>query len=444
MKQYENFLKALNNIFVMEHSNNNYYSNLTNGKEEKEDLNFYGFESNLYSIKKKSYSINEIPVSFGNQRTNNFNQNIFNSENKYNKKMIEFLGLKINDLFSKQKYCIDIFYSANKYDQFNIFTDIHDESEDFYQHITIKILNSNYVSFSHIQKKIYNLILTLIKEINFDPFMTLRKKIFSTVVNNQSPEAYSPPTNNENNSININDLLSGKENSSLNSNFNQIQSYSLANEMKLLMNPNLELIIETLIEDLKIFSIVMNSNFSGGEVSYQASDMNNIQGIDNNTNSINDKNNIAFGNENTLNIIKSKDELTIKEIKFCLSFALLNERLGYKSTALNLYTKAQENCFSRFLLMRKIKIFIEERNYKQAILSLSDLLSFIKEEEFNYVNKTPLWIDNIILKTLFEYQVNDIMEWLDDCEDYIWEYVKKIVNKYKYWIDVGQDIYLVK
>ena len=210
------------------------------------------------------------------------------------------------------------------------------------------------------------------------------------------------------------------------------------------MNPNLELIIETLIEDLKIFSIVMNSNFSGGEVSYQVSDINNIQGVDNNTNSMNDKNNNAFGNENTLNIIKSKDELTIKEIKFCLSFALLNERLGYKSTALNLYTKAQENCFSRFLLMRKIKIFIEERNYKQAILSLSDLLSFIKEEEFNYVNKTPLWIDNIILKTLFEFQVNDIMEWLDDCEDYIWEYVKKIVNKYKYWIDVGQDIYLVK
>ena len=439
MNQHENFLRALNNIFIMDNNINS--SSQFFGKDE---YNTFGFDSNLYNYNKKAFSMNEIPISFGNQKGTNFNQNIFNSEHKYNKKLIELLGLKINDLFSKQKNCIDIFYSANKYDQFNIFTDIHDESEDFYQHITIKILNSNYVSFSHIQKKIYNLILTLIKEINFDPFMTLRKKIFSTVVSSQSPEAFSTPNNNENNSVNINDLLSGKENSSLNSNFNQIQSYSLANEMKLLMNPNLELIIETLIEDLKIFSIVMNSNFSGGEISYQASDMNNIQGMDNNTNSMNDKNNNAFGNENTLNIIKSKDELTIKEIKFCLSFALLNERLGYKSTALNLYTKAQENCFSRFLLMRKIKIFIEERNFKQAILSLSDLLSFIKEEEFNYVNKTPLWIDNIILKTLFEFQVNDIMEWLDDCEDYIWEYVKKIVNKYKYWIDVGQDIYLVK
>ena len=231
----------------------------------------------------------------------------------------------------------------------------------------------------------------------------------------------------------------------MNSNFNQIQSYSLANEMKLLMNPNLEFIIETLIDDLKIFSIVMNSNFNNGETIYQASDINNIQGLDNkNENTINDKNNNIFQNDNTLNMIKNKDELTIKEIKFCLSFALLNERLGYKTTALNLYIKAQENCFSRFLLMRKIKIFIQEKNFKQAIMSLGDLLSFIKAEEFNYVNKTPLWIDDIILKTLFEYQVNDIMEWLDDCEDYIWEYVKKIVNKYKYWIDVGQDIYLVK
>ena len=201
MNQHENFLRALNNIFIMDNNNNS--SSQFFGKDE---YNTFGFISNLYNYNKKAFSMNEIPISFGNQKGVNFNQNIFNSEHKYNKKIIELLGLKINDLFSKQKNCIDIFYSANKYDQFNIFTDIHDESEDFYQHITIKILNSNYVSFSHIQKKIYNLILTLIKEINFDPFMTLRKKIFSTVVNNQSPEAYSPPTNNENNSININDL----------------------------------------------------------------------------------------------------------------------------------------------------------------------------------------------------------------------------------------------
>ena len=441
MNQHENFLRALNNIFIIDNNHN-----LVSQFFVKDENNSFGFDFNLYNINKKSFSVNEIPISFGNQKINNFNQNLFNSEHKYNKKLIEMLGLKINDLFSKQKYCIDIFYSANKYDQFNIFTDIHDESEDFFQHITLKILNSNYINFSHIQKKIYNLILALIKEINFDPFITLKKKIFSTVINTQTnTETFTQNNNNENNSLNINELLSGKENSSLNSNFNQIQSYSLANEMKLLMNPNLELIIETLIEDLKIFSIVMNSNLSGGELGYQPSDMNNIQGMDNNTNtnSINDKNNI-FCNDNTLNMIKNKDELTIKEIKFCLSFALLNERLGYKSTALNLYTKAQENCFSRFLLMRKIKIFIREKNYKQAIMTLGDLLSFIKADEFNYVNKTPLWIDDIILKTLFEYQVNDIMEWLDDCEDYIWEYVKKIVNKYKYWIDVGQDIYLVK
>ena len=121
MKQYENFLKALNNIFIMENSNNNYYSN---GEENI----YFNFESSLYSLNKKNYSVNEIPISFSNQKTNNFNQNIFNSENKYNKKVIEFLGLKINDLFSKQKYCIDIFYSANKYEQFNnLFINVHDE-----------------------------------------------------------------------------------------------------------------------------------------------------------------------------------------------------------------------------------------------------------------------------------------------------------------------------
>ena len=439
MNQNENFLRALNNIFIMD---NNYLNSYYNSIGTEDNSSFCG-TSDLYNYNKKSFSVNEIPISFGNQKINNINQ-IFNSAQKYNKKIIEILGLKINDLFSKQKHCIDIFYSANKYDQFNIFTDIHEESEDFFQHITLKILNSNYINFSKIQKKIYNLLLSLIKEINFEPFMTLKRKIFSNVVNSQSGEVYAQKNNNQNNSININDLLSGKENSSLNSNFNQIQSYSLANEMKLLMNSNLEFILETLIEDLKIFSVVMNNNFTTGEP-YQVSDMNNIQGNENNSNSMNEKNNnVMFQNENTLNVIKNKDELSIKEIKFCISFALLNERLGYKSTALNLYSKAQENCFSRFLLMRKMKIFVEEKNYKQAIITLGDLLSYIKEEEFNYVNKTPLWIDDIILKTLFEYQVNDIMDWLEDCEDYIWEYIKKIVNKYKYWIDVGQDIYLVK
>ena len=429
MKQYENFLKAMNNIFIMENSNNNYYSN---GEENI----YFNFESNLYSLNKKAYSVNEIPISFGNQKTKGFNQNIFNSENKYNKKVIEFLGLKINDLFSKQKYCIDIFYSANKYDQFNnIFTNVHDEADDFFGNITLKILNSNYISFSKMQKKLYNLLLTLIKEINFEPFITMKKKIFSSVFQQSNTNINS--TNSEkNNLFNINEFLSGKENSSLNSNFTQIQSYSLINEMKILLHPNLELIIDTLIEDLKIFSLIMNSSIIETEFGYQMSDMSNIQGNEN----TNNKNN----NENILNILKRKNELTIKEIKFCLSFALLNERLGYKTTALNLYIKIQENCFSRFVIMRKINIFLEEKNYKQVIISLGELLSFIREEEFKYVNKTPLWIDDIILKTLFEFQMNDIMNWLDDFEEYILEYIKKIANKYKYWINVGHDIYLVK
>ena len=442
MKQYENFFKALNNIFIVEHSNNNYNLNLNNENEERDEINLFGFNSNLYSTKKKSYSVNEIPVSFGNQKLFNFNQNMFNSENKYEKKLIEFLGLKANDLFSKQKYCIDIFYSANKYDQFNnIFVNIHDETDDFFGKITLKILNSNYVSFSNIQKKIYALLLTLIKEINFEPFISLKRKIFLSIFSNPSNNTNSQFSSYEKNSLNINEFLSRNENSSLTSNFTQIQSYSLVNEMKILIHPNLELIIDTLIEDLKIFSLIMNSNIIETEFGYQTNDINNMQSNDNNQNSV-DKNDIK--NENVLNMLKRKNELSIKEIKFCLSFALLNERLGYKTTALNLYTKIQENCFSRFLIMKKINIFLEEKNFKQAIITLGELLSFIREEEFKYVNKTPLWIDDLILKALFEFQLNEIMNWLDDCEEYIWEFIKKIVNKYKYWINIGHDIYLVK
>ena len=430
IKQYENFLKVLNNIFIMENSN-------VNNNGEREDNKFFNFDSNLYSSNKKSYSVNEIPVSFGSQKSSNFNQNIFNSDNKYNKKLIEFLGLKINDLFSKQKYCIDIFYSASKYDQFNnMFVNIRDEADDFYGNITLKILNSNYISFSHMQKRIYNLILSLIKEINFEPFVSLKKKIFSSVY--QNPKNYPKSQNIDKNSLNINELLSGKENSSLNSNFTQIQSYSLMNEMKILINPNFELIIDTLIEDLKIFSLIMNSSLIETEFGYQMNDINSLNSNEN-TNSKNNND-----TENILNMLKRKNELSIKEIKFCLSFALLNERLGYKTTALNLYIKIQENCFSRFATMRKINIFAEENNFKQAIISIGELLSFIREEEFKYANKTPLWIDDIILKTLFDFKVNDIMSWLEDCGEHILNYIKKIANKYKYWINVGHDIYLVK
>ena len=98
------------------------------------------------------------------------------------------------------------------------------------------------------------------------------------------------------------------------------------NEMKILLHPNLELIIDTLIEDLKIFSLIMNSSIIETEFGYQMNDINSI----NSSQNTNSKNN--NDTENILNMLKRKNELTIKEIKFCLSFALLNERLGYKTT----------------------------------------------------------------------------------------------------------------
>ena len=106
--------------------------------------------------------------------------------------------------------------------------------------------------------------------------MSLKKKIFSSVYQNKSLNTYSKSQNIDKNSLNINELLSGKENSSLNSNFTQIQSYSLMNEMKILLHPNLELIIDTLIEDLKIFSLIMNSSIMETEFGYQMNDINSI------------------------------------------------------------------------------------------------------------------------------------------------------------------------
>ena len=36
------------------------------------------------------------------------------------------------------------------------------------------------------------------------------------------------------------------------------------------------------------------------------------------------------------------------------------------------------------------------------------------------------------------------MDWLEDYGEHILNYIKKIANKYKYWINVEHDIYLVK
>ena len=55
----------------------------------KEENNSFGFDLNLYNSNKKSFSVNEIPISFGNQKGTNFNQNIFNSDHKHNKKIIQ-------------------------------------------------------------------------------------------------------------------------------------------------------------------------------------------------------------------------------------------------------------------------------------------------------------------------------------------------------------------
>ena len=174
------------------------------------------------------------------------------------------------------------------------------------------------------------------------------------------------------------------------------------------MNPFLEIVIENLINDLKIFSIFVSED-----------DMYLAQ-------------------------LKNKEELSISEVKFCIAFGILSERLKYKNTAMTFYSKALQFSFSKFVFMRKINLNVKENNLKSAIQLLSTLLSSINPNEFKYVNKTPLWIDKIILKVLYEFQANDIIHWINEYGKNIVDYIKKIINKYKYWIEVGHEIHLIK
>jgi hypothetical protein len=59
-------------------------------------------------------------------------------------------------------------------------------------------------------------------------------------------------------------------------------------------------------------------------------------------------------------------------------------------------------------------------------------------------NKTPLWMDKIILKVLFEYQASEIIYWLNGTNKYILEFFKKIINKYKFWVEAGHELHLIK
>lgn len=333
LKKYDSCLRALNNVYFL--------------KE------FSGIEMNKFKSS-EGIVINEIPI----QKIKGQNS----------------IGLKMNDILLKPKTAIDIYYGSS---QFYLC-----ENSDFLQDTTTKILTCPYYLFDRVEKKMYNMLLALIKEINFDSFIDLKRKIFCESTFKQTED----------------DKIS----------YSHSEAIQLTNELKISINPYLEMIINNLIGDLKIFSIVVSED------------------------------------DAYFNSLKQKDDLAISEVKFCIGFAILSERLKYRNTAMIFYTKALQFCFSKYAFIRKITLCSIEKDYKTAINLLGALLCTLSPDQFKQVNKTPIWIDKIILRALYEYQANEIVQYVADKGKNVIEYIKKVINKYKYWIEVGHEIHLIK
>lgn len=302
-------------------------------------------------------TINEIPV----QKVNNHLLPSF----------------KMYDLLYCPKHYIDFYYGSS---QFYLC-----ENSDVLQDTIIKILTSSYFSFDKTQQRIYSLLLDMIKEINFDTFIDLKNKMFYN-----------------------NSLKNKEDDKNMNEQIEDNMHYSAPSHMKISINPYLDIIVTNLIEDLKLFSVVISQ-----EDSY-------------------------------FQLLISKNDLAVAEIKFCFSFALISERLKYYHTAIKFYKKALSFCFSKFLYERLIKLYTKLKDFKTAIVNLGELLKVLSNEQLSNVNKTPLWIDKIVLKILFEYQASEIIQWLDGSRKNVIDYIKNIINKYKYWIEVGHELHLIK
>jgi len=65
----------------------------------------------------------------------------------------------------------------------------------------------------------------------------------------------------------------------------------------------------------------------------------------------------------------------------------LSERLRYFNTALKFYSKALKYSFSKYVYIRKIKIFSKLRDYKNALTNLILFLNYFTTDGFKNVNK---------------------------------------------------------
>lgn len=326
--------------------------------------------NNLYFL--KEFTTDEIK-----KLTSNINGIIINEIPVQKLKVTKNqINLKIVDLLYCSKRYVDLYYSSS---QFYLC-----ENSDVLQDTINKILSCPYFSFDKTQKKAYSILLEMIKEINFDTFIDLKANIFC-----------------ENNI-----KIKKKDNNSLEGLSEEGQKNS--SEIKISINPYLEIIINNLIEDLKIFSVVISQE------------------------------------DNYFQSLVSKEDLAIAEVKFCISFAIISERLKYYHTALKYYYKSLKFCFSKFVFSRVIILNSRLKDYKTSITSLGELLECFPAEQFEWINKTPLWIDKIVLKVLYEYQASEILTWLNENSKVVVDFFKSVVNKYKYWVEAGHELHLIK
>ena len=292
-----------------------------------------------------------------------------------------FSLIKYCDLISYSKYSIDFYYNTS-----NIYLS---ENDDLIKDVINKIINSNFFKFNKEQKKVYYILLKIMKEINFSKFLELKNKLF---------------------------YFKDKENNDkdeLNNSFSYIKNIS-----KILINPFLEFVIDTLFEDIKLFSLGCF---------------------------IKEKNKSQSINKNDFSQILNKTNISKFENEFCITFGILCERLNYNKIALKYYLKALNYCFSKFVYYRVIKILLKQKDYKNCVLFLNKFLLYFHPKEFYNLNKTPLWIDKIILEILYEYKANDILSWLKtNSNKEIINFIKKIINKYKEWVENGHEIHLLK
>ncbi len=413
LKKYNKCLKALNNL--------NYLKSFLG----IDNINY----DNPYLVYNEynHITIKEIPLA-NTELDNNKNYNNYNYD--INVSSI----IKYNDLLFASKYQVDIFYNSTNL--------MFSENDDLIKDITNKITNSKFLKFTKEQKKIYYILLQIIKEINFTKFLEIKNSQFSTLKTNSNSISISnnnaQSDDNQNNNSNSKPNIYPQNNKNTNESNNSSSDNIIAEGdlIKTLINPFFEVVINTLIEDIKLFSLGCIPKEQNSNMPQNAKN----KKMQNNSAYLkNAYTKYYFGQ------LLNKKDLPKSEIIFCIVFGILCERLKYYKIALKYYIKSLNYCYSKFVYSRVIKILLKIKDHKNCILKLNDYLLYYNMKEFNYAYKTPLWIDKVILEVLYEYQANDILSWIKPkTTKEILNYIKQIVNKYKVWVENGHEFHLLK